>query len=240
MKTRLIGIAGHKGSGKDTVASMLTYIIDNGTKANFNQWLSQKFDNNLPSTGKRLITHFADPMKDILSALFNISREYFDDRLHKDETLYCCDTGKFMTKIDTDRAQYKFIGKATMVNEGLYTLLKPLRNCFYIRDLMQYFGTTVGRNMLYNGIWIDATRKRIKEILNKYGICIIPDVRFVNEEMMIHWNEGKILYVDRGENTDTHESETIDFEYDIHIKNNKSLISLYYQVLNIYKEELCK
>lgn len=238
MKTRLIGICGHKHSGKDTVANIISFIISNGITKSFRDWIDTQFDTSNTSIRKLRITHFADPVKDVISALFNIPRDYLDDELHKDKVLYCCDSGLFMTKIDCERRNYNVISIDEMIENGLSFILKPSRNCFYIRHLMQYVGTTIGRYQLYRSVWIDSTRKRVSKIIENYGYCIIPDVRFQNEANFIHINEGKIIYVDRGEQTDPHESECIDFEYDIHIKNNKTLMNLYYQVLNIIQNEL--
>lgn len=238
MKTRLIGICGHKHSGKDTVANIISFIISNGINKSFNDWMDGQFHLANTSIRKLRVTHFADPVKDVISALFSIPRDYLDDELYKDKVLYCCDSGLFMTKIDCERRNYNIISNHEMIEKGLSSVLKPSKNCFYIRQLMQYIGTTIGRYKLYDSVWIDSTRKRINKIIENYGYCIIPDVRFQNEANFIHNNEGKIIYVDRGEQTDSHESEHIDFEYDIPIKNNKSLMYLYYQVLNIIKEEL--
>ena len=241
MKGKIFGISGHKGVGKDTVANMLLYIIDNGTAATYDNWERTRLHTDIPITEwdkKGRITHFADPLKDVLSSLFNIPREYFDDRLHKDLSLYCCDTGKFMCRLDCDRAGYTFVGKASMENYGLEYLLLTDRKCFYIRDLMQYFGTSLVRNTLGSGVWVKSTGLRIKEILTNNDICLIPDVRFYNEAELIHARNGKILHIHGGNNTDKHESETVDFKCDCYIENNGTLMNLYYQVLNIYNEEI--
>ena len=63
MKNIIIGIAGQLNSGKDTVASMINYIHQQGvTKASYRDWqISQShYDINF----KHKIIHFADPLKD--------------------------------------------------------------------------------------------------------------------------------------------------------------------------------
>ena len=237
MNTRVIGIAGNKGAGKDTVANMLLYLMDNGTRANYNSWAVH----NLPFTGRyadRRVTHFADPLKDMLAALFNINREFFNDRIHKDETYYCTDIHKFVTKIDARRVDYKFINLIDMEKYGLSYLLLTDKKCFKLRTLLQYFGTSIGRNILGSDIWVKSTNLRILDKLDRYGICIVPDVRFGNEAQLIHTRGGQIVYVDRQIDVDNHESELIDFKSDIVIKNDSSLMNLFYKVLDIYKYKL--
>lgn len=59
--TKLIGIHGHAGSGKDTVAKYLS------SSRSDTYWLA-----------------FAEPLKDACAAMFGISREFFDDSAMKE------------------------------------------------------------------------------------------------------------------------------------------------------------
>ena len=62
-KPSLIGIKGFKGSGKDTVASMISYILYVGTtKANFDSWHAQHQADIVSNS--EIIIHFADKLKD--------------------------------------------------------------------------------------------------------------------------------------------------------------------------------
>ena len=48
MKNYIIGIAGQKNSGKDTLASMINYIFSAGvTRANYSDWITKRitYDN---------------------------------------------------------------------------------------------------------------------------------------------------------------------------------------------------
>ena len=71
MKKFIIGIAGAKNSGKDTVASMINYIFAVGvTRASYAEYLIKR--TSIDNTYKDRIVHFADGLKDILSNLYNI------------------------------------------------------------------------------------------------------------------------------------------------------------------------
>ncbi len=68
LKCRIIGIAGNKGSGKDTCANLLRCHFEN-------QGLKVK------------ILHFADPLKYGLSTMLNIDSSHFFNRNLKEEVL---------------------------------------------------------------------------------------------------------------------------------------------------------
>ena len=68
----IIGIAGAKNSGKDTIANIISYIDDVGlSKATYRGWLVKsnvKYNN---------IIHFADALKELVSKIFRIKLDYF-------------------------------------------------------------------------------------------------------------------------------------------------------------------
>jgi hypothetical protein len=74
------------------------------------------------------------------------------------------------------------------------------------RDILQYIGTDVFRNMKPN-VWVDATIERIKK--DKPKIALITDCRFPNEIEAIKNNGGKVLRLTRDPHHSTHESESI-------------------------------
>lgn len=76
-KVTIVGIKGFKGSGKDTVASMISYILHDGImKASYDKWLF--FHKNGFVENNEIIIHFADKLKDDIAAFCNIDRKLLD------------------------------------------------------------------------------------------------------------------------------------------------------------------
>ena len=96
MKECIIGIAGHKNSGKDTVASMINYIFVTGiTRSNYADYVIRR--KSIDISHKDRIIHFADSMKDAMSIIFSIPRSAFDDRVKKDNEYWDYFNRKFIT-----------------------------------------------------------------------------------------------------------------------------------------------
>ena len=252
MKSYIIGLAGNKNSGKDTVASMINYIFATGiTKAKFSDWMLKRVS--FDETYKDRIVHFADNLKDCLSIIYNIPRMAFDDREMKDEIYYSLTTGKFVNKqlVTQRHDNYYVITNETLKHSSIkeelehYTELQPL---ITIRTLMQYFGTELCRENLDNNIWIKSTIAKIVEVAANRRLCIVPDVRFTNEAAAIHKDNpllyGQIIKISRSNNNnnehDYHDSEIIAFTTDYSINNNGTLIELFYKTLDICQKIILK
>lgn len=245
MKSFVIGIAGEKNSGKDTVASMINYIFAIGiTNAKYSDWICRRVS--YDETYKDRIIHFGDIVKDILSMMYNIPREYFDDRKYKDELWYCFETKKF---IEDSIIKNKKYSHNTITLDMLQCIdLKEILdindnklNCIRIRTLMQYFGTDICRNRLGDNIWVKATMSKAIDIADARKLCIVPDVRFDNEAEAIKKSSdslyGGVIRVKRDNCEYTnHASEIIDFDCDYTIDNNQNLYGLFYKVLNIVQQ----
>jgi hypothetical protein len=139
----IIGICGFQSSGKDSIASFLV------NKYGFKQ------------------LSFASALKDIISIIFNWSRNKLDgltleDRLWREE-------------IDVYWAKTYNI-----------PYLTP-------RYVLQYFATDLFRKHFHEDIWVNI----IGTTLNKYKNIVISDCRFINEINMIIKNGGQILHVHR-------------------------------------------
>lgn len=65
------------------------------------------------------------------------------------------------------------------------------------RIVLQEFGTDCMRDGFYDGVWVSLLKK---ELLQKPGNYVIPDVRFQNEQQMIRDVNGEIWWVKRGDN----------------------------------------
>lgn len=238
MKNYIIGIAGEANSGKDTVASMINYIFAVGiTNANFTDWIvhGAVYDN----TNKDRIIHFADPLKDILSILYNIPRKYFDDRKYKDELYYCMNSGTFVEK---EKIIDGIVCMADIESFGYNFCFNRWPNKFrYIklRTLMQYIGTNIFREHLSDDIWIKSTISKIVDIAQSRRLCIVPDIRFYNEAKAIKFNTdslyGGVIKINRKntEKINKHDSEIINIDYDYIIDNNDNLMKLFYKTLSI-------
>ena len=238
----IIGIAGNKGAGKDTVASMINYIFAKGiTRAKYSEWVidKDKYYHRFADT----IIHFADTLKNVLSIIYNIPRKYFNNRKYKDELYYSISTGNFINEdtIELFRDSYHVITIDELKDNTINKILKQYRGLNIVtklRVLMQYFGTEICREHLGDNIWIKSTINKAVDIATSRQRCIIPDVRFANEAKAIngHRNSlyGVLIIVNRKNNeNNNHSSENIDFKCDYIIDNNGTLTELFYKVLLI-------
>lgn len=230
-KITIVGIKGFKGSGKDTVASMISYILHSGImKATYDKWLF--FHKNGFVENNEIIIHFADKLKDDIVDFCGIDRKLLDRQDIKEENYYNFKTGIVSTNTkDADR----IINNIDEFNyDNLYTLLLLNNNnvSIKIRVLLQYYGTNVIRNHFWNEAFIRYTMNKAFDIKNSKGQCIIADARFEDECMAIKYYGGKIIRVDRRVNNDNHESEQIKISQDDYvIDNTGTLVGLFYKVL---------
>ena len=250
MKSYIIGLAGHKGCGKDTVASMINYIFATGiSRAKYSDWLIKRVS--VDETYKDRIVHFADSLKDCLSIIYNIPRSAFDDRKMKDEMYDNFNTGRFeeINTIADRRVAYIVLTNSVLrfnsLNEEL-RLYNELTPVIKLRTLMQYFGTEVCRNNLGDNIWVKSAIGKIVEVAANRRLCLVPDVRFANEAAAIRRNDdslyGGLIRINNDFNgysdNDNHTSEDINFDVDFTIENNGTLTELFYKTLEICQKIL--
>lgn len=227
-KVTIVGIKGFKGSGKDTVASMISYILHDGImKASYDTWLL--YHKNDFIKNDEIIIHFADKLKDDISEFCGIDRKLLDRQEIKENYYYNFKTGIVSTNIkDID-----YVINTVLEYDNLSTLLLLNNNVsIKIRVLLQYYGTNVIRNHFWHNAFVHYTINKAFDIRNKLGQCIIADARFDNECDVIKVCGGKIIRVDRRVNNDNHESEQIKISQDDYvIDNTGTLVGLFYKVL---------
>lgn len=227
-KVTIVGIKGFKGSGKDTVASMISYILHDGImKANYDTWLL--YHKNGFAENDEIIIHFADKLKDDISEFCGIDRKLLDRQEIKENYYYNFKTGIVSTNIkDID-----CVINTVLEYDNLSTLLLLNNNVsIKIRALLQYYGTNVIRDHFWHNAFIRYTMNKAFDIKNSKGQCIIADARFEDECMAIKYYGGKIIRVDRRVNNDNHESEQIKISQDDYvIDNTGTLVGLFYKVL---------
>lgn len=234
-KVTIVGIKGFKGSGKDTVASMISYILHDGImKASYDTWLL--YHKNDFIENDEIIIHFADKLKDDISEFCGIDRKLLDRQDVKEENYYNFKTGIVSNNIKDATYVVDKCNDAILKYNDLSSYLVLYNNnvSIKIRTLLQYYGTNVIRNHFWHKAFINYTMNKAFDIRNSKGQCIIADARFENDECeAIKQCGGMIIRVDRKlNNNDNHESEQIKIcEDDYVIDNTGTLVGLFYKVL---------
>lgn len=232
-KVTIVGIKGFKGSGKDTVASMISYILHDGImKASYDTWLL--YHKNDFIENDEIIIHFADKLKDDISEFCGIDRKLLDRQDIKEENYYNFKTGIVSTNIKDATYVVDKCNDAILKYNDLSSYLVLYNNniSIKIRVLLQYYGTNIIRNHFWHEAFIRYTMNKAFDIKNSKGQCIISDARFEDECMAIKYYGGKIIRVDRRVNNDNHESEQIKISQDDYvIDNTGTLVGLFYKVL---------
>ena len=245
MKSFIIGIAGAKNSGKDTIASMINYIFAVGiTRATYGDYLIKKVK--IDNTNADRVVHFDDNMKDAMSIIFGIPRCTFNDRQKKDNAYWDYFNKTFVSFADVIRDNDAFVIHDTdelyytkPLSEMIKSAMEEHRHLYIkIRTLMQYFGTDICRYFLDEDIWIRSTMVKVANIAAARRLCIIPDVRFANEADAIRFVSsplyGEVIKVNRNNDDNSkHSSEIMNFNTDFEIDNNSNLLILFYKVLEI-------
>lgn len=233
-KVTIVGIKGFKGSGKDTVASMINYILHDGImKATYDTWLL--YHKNGFVENNEIIIHFADKLKDDISEFCGIDRKLLDRQDVKEENYYNFKTGIVSTNIKDADVVIDDIDEFDYDNLAPLLFLYNNNISIKIRVLLQYYGTNIIRNHFWHEAFIRYTMNKAFDIKNSKGQCIIADARFEDECMAIKYYGGKIIRVDRrvnNNNNNNHESEQIKISQDDYvIDNTGTLVGLFYKVL---------
>lgn len=216
--TRIVGIAGRKGAGKDTAAHVL--VEERG-------YVNVKFAGGI----KRIAHAF------IKSLGFNEEGESdkFVDGNLKEATINVLTTRadeKFTNFLMAEQELLFDVFQVNLLAEE-YDDLIPTFNGTTSREFQQFIGTEIGRNLVGETIWTDAAMREAE----KHENVVISDVRFSNEVDVIRAAGGKLIRVERdaaqGNAFSDHPSETaIDtLDVDVVIDNNFALTDLYWSIL---------
>lgn len=240
MNNVIIGIAGKAGSGKDTVASMINYIINTAPEnCTYDDYIKRK--DVVDSYFNICTGYFADILKDSIANIYGISRRMLNDHKYKDIYWFSLKNHSWYSE-EQIPIGYKKITIEDLQNNSLASITDACDNfcVIKIRTLMQYLGTNIFRDLIGKDIWTYSVIKRAKEIAlsDNYSYFIIPDVRFQNEVDAIRaaHPKGKILFINRNTKTsDNHESEKFDLDIDFVIENNGTLTDLFNQCKSIIK-----
>lgn len=208
----IIGIAGKKGSGKDTLGRMMQGMILQ-TEANLsNKEVVEMAKNKTPllnSTGF-VIKKFAGKLKEVAGVLLGVHPSKFEEAEFKASTL-------------DSVWDYKVNGGITGWETKSMT----------VREFLQRLGTDAIRNGLHPNAWVNSL---FADYVEGKSNWIITDVRFKNEADAIRKRGGIMLRINRPQlqSDDDHPSETALDDYKYYngvIDNSGSLMDLYEWVL---------
>ena len=230
--TKIIGIHGKIGSGKDTVMKMMIALSENSNcelddvlRLEDFQWIDKTTMIYHPIEVRR----FADPLKDAICSLYGISRDSLE--LLKDQI-----AGTHFVKTD-DTNYFGYIDSNSNIENGDSVAILP----FTYGQLHQYLGNDFFREKIHKDFFVQRYAK--KETLPYKSFIITPDMRYMNELVFIK-NQGGFLIKVEGNNrransrrNKNHVSETeLDTftDYDFVIQNDDTLQSLFDKVKDVF------
>lgn len=217
---KIIGIAGNKGSGKDTVAN---FFVE-----------SEKFCK----------VSFAAPLKELCSEVFEIEHQYFENEKLKEQELphFVTIDHHHIAKIERIlKSEWGFDVDYVAQNNLIDFVGKEIKTA---RKLMQTIGTDMLRKHIRDDIFIVLLFAKIKEIGCN---VVISDLRLKNEREALKKAGASLVLIKRDalENKDKHISENdlgADNEYDAVINNSdislgqlRSEVLMWYSVAVKYK-----
>lgn len=217
----LIGISAKKQCGKDTVCTIIEAI---------DVYYNTRF---IPSTSLHEFVNqcLFEGRLDSLSIIRDIVTTW--TRASFAHKLRCC--------LHVITGDSRIFALDDETKNSLSTIKDAEGNYYTIRQLLQKFGTEVGRSISPN-LWVDALMNDYIEA--KSGgyeeDWIVTDVRFENEAEAIRKNSGILIRLNRNTGSnDQHSSETALDNYknfDLVIDNNGTIDELIDKVYNFMKE----
>lgn len=248
----IIGISGKAGSGKDTVAIIIQYLVYIDKHYPLSTTLTDFIDSTSYKGKERLsdfkIVRFADSLKDFVCSILGCTREQLEDRDFKEKglgdkwTTYGYANG-FYSHSDNNPSHkimdIVFCDKETYEEQARINWQTAYQIEHSPRTIMQRLGTEVARS-IHPDFWVNALMRNYSDD----PICpnwIITDVRFKNEVKSIIDRKGIIIRINRDSNLEktfnhTSENQLDDYPFDYVINNNKSMLILATNVCNILKE----
>lgn len=196
----IVGFAGKAGAGKDTAAKAL---IQKGF-------------------AKR---SFAQPLKIVTADFLQLSLEEIDR--YKDKQFGGPLYFDMMTSAMLIESLETYI-PITEDHDRLITLYSLGKKIYSLREMLQFIGTDIVRDIISPDAWVDFAMADMPEL------TVFTDVRFSNEKEAIEEKGGICIYVQGPDSkNDTHSSEnSVDsLDFDITVENYGSIEKLHREVL---------
>jgi len=214
--TKILALAGRKSSGKNTAVNFLLGVYMLGLRVVHNS-------TQITPEGQLLISDlFGD---ENITGIFDIYREdneqivnLLEQHIHPYIKVYSFANllkhNVCMNILGLSYEQYYGTEKQkntkthlkweNMPDIGKYPM-HPQTGHMTARNVMQYVGTNIFRNM-YGNVWVDATIRRIQS--ENSDLAVITDCRFPNEVDGVQKAGGRVIYLTRNPYEDKHTSET--------------------------------
>lgn len=215
----IIGVAGQKKHGKDTVAN---YLVKN-------YGYTQRA--------------FADNLKELCAEAFSISlpRMYDENDKEKLFSMPIIAFNQITHILEKVLESYRLLPHDIL---AIYKKFHAKGSFSCIRDILQFIGTDILRDLVDEDYHYNTVVKYFRE--NNITNGVISDVRFPNERdnLALDFRDAKTILVIRPslENNETsnHASETslgLQSEYNYTVYNDKKLSDLYSEIDKIIIEE---
>ena len=243
---KLIGISGHKQSGKNSSANHLNGVVlqQRGIISDFNMLESgdlnvlTKFEDGsedwgvldlyrkdwafLEAAENRIFPFvknysFADSLKEAAVSLFGLKPESaWGTDKQKTETIHL--KWEDMPGVVIPEVWNTYSDKCPEEELGIkFHKPGPMTG----REFLQFFGTEIGRK-IHSPIWVNATINKIKE--EQSGLAIVTDIRFPDEVQAIKDAGGYVVRLNRNVfPEDKHPSE-IALDEDVYDWNNFDVV----------------
>lgn len=229
----IITIQGNRGSGKDQVAQYLQYLLST-PKFLHNYKIAKLLKFKVPLS-KWKIVRYANKLKEILAILLNVPVERFEDREFKEN--YCFDFDSYqLYRVNEVSPENLISDKAFSAELKKGNLYIARQYYLTIRQILQFFGTEVMRNLFGDKLWIHTTLKGFQPPF------IISDQRFIVENetskhmsFCIHIIRPNCLPSFHSSESEL-ESLNKDEKYDVLLKNDGTLKDLFNQCKYIIYE----
>ena len=196
--TKLIGISGKIGSGKDTFAEIIRLLTS------------------MPYLTNETIAHYLNnPNPNVLKTDWNVKK--FAGKLKEVATL--------LTGIPTYMFEDQEFKKTNLPEEwNIWFPNQDRSEPMSVRQFLQKLGTDAMRDGLHTNTWVNATFATF----NNMSRWLITDVRFPNEAAAVIEKGGILVRIERTSDTGDHPSETAldNYDFQIVIENKGSLLEL--------------
>ncbi len=228
----LIAVGGKMGSGKDTVANMLQYLLNDkyNLDSTYEDYLHYRHHCLYSEKPKYKIRKFAYPLKKIVCIILGCTMDDLESRSFKDSFISEeWEDVNFYTEYVKDLS-----GKTYKLKNLSFSQALSIKSFATVREVLQYLGTNLFKDQFHNKTWINILFREHTKKSN----WIISDLRFEDEVEEVLKRNGIIFYIERKglNNNSTHKSERVSHiksKCHFHIKNDEDLRSLFYKLREI-------